>query len=182
MTKREATLEPVYTVLMDGIFKGIEATEKAGCYGSMAILIYSGMDTMAFTSLKPGEKHEGKAFIAWADRYMRFSPGKQQLTGHDLYGARCGMLHATTTASDMFAKGKCRQVGYVAGPIGANAVMYKPNSDNLVLVNIVGLKNAFIEACVAYMDEAFKQPGRLEEILLRLDQCVRAIPWAPPSD
>ena len=41
-----------------------------------------------------------KDFIQWAFRHIRF-PGTEQLTGEDLYGARCALLHSYTAQSKL---------------------------------------------------------------------------------
>lgn len=168
------TLRPLYNVVIDGILRSISVAIDNGCHRAAVLLIYAGMDTMAFSALRAGEAHDRRAFIAWANRYMRF-PGQHQLTGEDFYGARCAVIHTYGVDSTLSQKGKCRRVGYMVGD--RPAVMLEPQVDaTLVMVNVTALKNAFIGACVAYLDDAAREPGRLEEILKRLETCFHALP------
>jgi hypothetical protein len=72
---------------------------------------WCGIDAMAYLALPASNEDVTRSdFVRWVDRYMKF-PCEEQLTGLDLYGARCAMLHSYAMASDLSRKGKCRQVG-----------------------------------------------------------------------
>jgi hypothetical protein len=55
---------------------------------------------MAFLGMPKGQESVTKAdFVAWSERYIHL-PGPEKLTGLDLYGARCGLLHNYSVYSD----------------------------------------------------------------------------------
>jgi hypothetical protein len=68
-------------------------TLKNRCFGAAVILIYSGIDAMAFLAMP--QSQEDFDFIAWTDRYIRFSC-KKELSGTEVYGA--GVACCTITA------------------------------------------------------------------------------------
>ena len=79
----------------------------------------------------------GKDFIDLADRYIKF-PCKNQLTGTDLYGARCAMVHTYSVNSRMSREGKARLIGYMDKSMPE--VRYNPKvNKQLVLVSVPAL-------------------------------------------
>ena len=56
--------DPVINAINNGIRRGIEVTVANGCYGSAVVLVYSGMDSMAFLAMPKGQTDvTGKDFI-----------------------------------------------------------------------------------------------------------------------
>jgi hypothetical protein len=105
--------DPIVNAIHNGIKRGIRISLENDCLGSAVILILCGIDAMAYLSVPASQEDVTRSdFVKWVERYMKF-PCKEQLTGLDLYGARCAMLHNYGVASDLSRKGKCRQVGYM---------------------------------------------------------------------
>jgi hypothetical protein len=104
--------------------------------------VVCGIDAMAYLALKASNEDVTRSdFVRWVDRYLKFRC-EEQLTGLDLYGARCAMLHSYAMASDLSRKTKCRQVGYMDKSVPA--VRYAPNvSKDMVLVSVPALADAF---------------------------------------
>jgi hypothetical protein len=139
---KELRRDPIVNAIYGGIKKGIQVTIEHGCFDSAVILILSGMDSMAYLNMPAGQEDVTKNdFVAWVERYIKF-PCKEQLTGLDLYGARCSMLHSFGTVSKLSREGKCRLVSYMDKSIPE--VRYNPAvSKELVLVSVPGLAEAF---------------------------------------
>ena len=136
--------DPIVNAINNGIKRGIQVTVDNGCFGSAVILILSGIDTMAYLGMSADQQEVKKTdFISWADRYIKF-PCKEQLTGTDLYGARCGMLHQYGVRSNLSRSGNCRMVGYLGKSIPE--VQFAQNvSQDLVLVSVPALMTAFFD-------------------------------------
>ena|SRR3990172_563770 len=149
--------DPIINVIHNGIRKGITVTLENGCEGSTAILILSAIDAMAYLSTPDGQEDVTKTdFIDWVDRYIRF-PGAEQLTGADLYGARCAMLHSYGVASRMSREGKCRMIGYM--DISNPPIRYNPTvSKELVLVSLPALKTALFDGMDRFLVDVYKDP------------------------
>ena len=166
--------DPVINAINNGIRRGIEVAIANGCLGSAVVLIYSGMDSMAFLAM-PKEQIDvaGKDFIDWADRYITF-PCKDQLTGADLYSARCAMVHTYSVYSRMSREGKARIIGYMDKAVPE--VMYNPDvNKELVLVSVPGLAEAFSKGIDQFLVDAFSDGARapiLEERMRKLIQCL----------
>ena len=145
--------DPITNAIYDGIKRGIQVTIEARCFGSAVKLIFSGIDTMAYLNMPGGQQDvERKDFIAWVERYIKF-PCEEQLSGLDLYGARCAMLHAYGARSKLSREGKCRMVCYMDK--GVPEVRSKPDVDDLVIVSVSALADAFFEGIDAFLVDLF---------------------------
>jgi hypothetical protein len=132
---------------------------------------------MTFLAMREGRDNVQRSdFVGWADKYVRFS-GKEQLTGMDLYGARCAMLHNYGLRSKLSREGQCRVILWMdrsRPPIKSH-----PTLPNYVLVAITGLRDAvfagmdrfFIEIC---SDRLSKKAKLVEERLKTLVQQMPA--------
>lgn len=166
--------EPIINAIHNGIRRGIEVAVANGCYGSAVILIYAGIDSMAYLAMPEGQTDvRGKDFIDWADRYIKF-PCKEQLTGTDLYGARCAMLHTYSVYSKLSRGGKARLIGYMDKSLPE--VRYEPNvSKDLVLVSVPALAQTFYQGVDRFLVDAFsdKKLAPITEARARnLIQCL----------
>jgi|GEM_PF-596235 len=173
--------DPIINVVYNGIKKGIRVALKNECYGSAVILIYSGIDTMAYLSMPDDQEDvKPKDFKKWADGYISF-PCKEQVTGLELYGARCGMVHTYSISSRLSRQGKCREIGYVdqCEP----EVRYNPaSSTNLVIVSISALAEAFFEGVDKFLVNSFANKAKAEIVDKRLLKLVHSFPFEAPPD
>ncbi len=167
--------DPIINAINNGIRRGIEVTVANGCYGSAVILIYSGMGSMAYLAMPANQRDVmGKDFIDWAGRYIKF-PCKEQLTGADLYGARCAMVHTYSVYSKMSREGKCRLVGYMDKAVPE--VMYDPGvSKELVLVSVPALAEALFRGIDAFLIDAFSDKKRAQVVEARMKNLVQCLP------
>ncbi len=152
--------DPIVNVVQNGIKKGIRVAVENECWMAVVTLTLSGMDTMAYLGMPAGKEDVSKRdFVEWVDRYVRFD-GPLQLTGLDLYGARCGVLHAYRTASRLSREGKCRQVIYKYQR-GGQPIHYRPEVDpSVVIVSIEALVEAFFSGVDRFLVDLFKDKSR----------------------
>jgi len=171
----------VINVVQQGIKRGIDVAIENHCYGSSVILIYSAIDTMAFLGMPAAQKDVARAdFVAWADRYMRF-PCKEQITGIELYAARCAMLHNYGTRSRLSRKGQARQVGYADHAIPE--VRFDPQiSDELVMVSIQALRTSLFQGIDRYLVDLFVDSARAPVAEERLRWLVHVFDVRENSD
>lgn len=172
--------DPLVNAVCNGIKKGIEATYQSGCIGSCLILIYSGIDTMAFLDMPENQPKVTRLdFIRWAERYIRF-PCKEQLTGADLYGARCAMVHQYGIDSDMSRGGECRRIGYMDK--GVPEIKFNPEiAKDLVVVSVEALKKAFSDGVDQFLVQAFADRAKASIVEKRLHELLQAFPYKRPS-
>src|SRR5262245_13001345 len=100
--------EPLTNAIYLGIKQDIDTLLRANGYRGALILTYAAIDCMASLAMPDGRTEVRRQdFVEWAQKYIRF-PGKHQLTGMELYGARCALLHQYGTESRSSREGKCR--------------------------------------------------------------------------
>lgn len=150
----DLTKDPIVNAIHNGIKGGINVTVENKCFGSAVILIYSGMDTMAYLNMPLGQEEVTKRdFVEWVEKYIHF-PCTEQLTGLDLYGARCSTLHRYGVVSRLSKEGKCRQVGYMDH--SRPEVLYNPDvNQSLVLVSVEALRDAFFKGVDRFLIDVF---------------------------
>ena len=167
--------DPIINAIQNGIKRDIEVALTNERYRAATILIYAGMDAMAFLNMPAGHTEVSRNdFIRWAERYIRF-PCREQLTGADLYGARCAMLHAYGVVSRMSRAGECRMIGYMDQSLPQ--VRYNPSvAPDLVLVSISALKEAFFKGIDSFLVEAFADRGKAPIIEKRLQTFIHIFP------
>jgi hypothetical protein len=167
--------DPITKAIYLGLKKGIQITVENNCYASAVILILSGIDSMAFLNMPASQTDVTRSdFIEWADRYIRF-PCSEKLTGSDLYGDRCSMLHSYGVVSKMSRDGKCRMVGCMTETVPE--VRYNPAIDkNLVLVSVPALAEAFYKGIDQFLVDLFANKNKAKVAEERLKWFIQEIP------
>jgi hypothetical protein len=172
--------DPIINVIHNGIKKGIRITLDNQCYGSAIILILSGIDTMAYLSMPPTQQEVSRNdFVKWCNRYIRF-PGMPQLSGLELYGSRCGMLHCFSTGSKLCKKGECRQIIYMDN--GIPPIRFNPEiSKDLVVVSIKALADAFFMGVDKFFIDIYSSEDKKKVADERFKYIIHNIPFENPS-
>lgn len=164
-------------VINDSIMKGIAVAIDNECYGSSVILIYAGIDAMAYLGLPESQENvSNKDFINWVDRYIRFN-GEVQLSGVELYSARCGMLHTYSPFSKLTREGRARVIGYVDE--ASIEVMVDNEVPDLVIVSIKALAQAFSRGVQAFVDEIYTSKERIDSVSERLGSVIQTSDLPP---
>lgn len=172
------TRDPVINAISIGIRSGISHALKGGEYAAAVILVYSGIDSMAFLGMPDDQLDVNRSdFIDWVNRYISF-PCKEQISGADLYGARCAMLHNYSIYSRMSRKGECRIIGYMDKAVPE--VQYQPNiNKDLVMVSVIALVEAFFKGVDKFLVDAFANEGKRQILEQRLSKLVQCISYEP---
>jgi hypothetical protein len=172
--------DPYINVVHRGIKHGIDLVVEDECWRAAIILLYAGIDAMAFTTLPPERQYvKPQDFIAWVERYIRF-PGPFQVSGADLYGARCAALHTYGSESRMSRDGECRIILHVKG--GSFPVVADPTGQaNAVAVELHALRDAFYRGIDRYVAEAQRDPAQWARVEARLRDMMHEIPFEPPA-
>ena len=163
--------DPIINAINEGIRKGIQVAIDNKCYSSAVILIYAGMDAMAYLNMPATQEDVTRTdFINWSERYIKF-PCKEQLNGKDLYGARCAMLHNHSVFSKMSRNGECRNICYM--DISIPEIRYdKAISESVVLVSIQALAEAFFNGINQFLIDLFSDKEKSSIAEKRLDNLV----------
>jgi hypothetical protein len=166
----------VTNVIVDGILKPIHLLLDNGYWRAALVLLYSGMDAMAFMSLPEGKNAvTRKNYLGWAEQYIRF-PCREQVTGLELYAARCGVLHTFTPDSELSRENRVRRIIYVSHhmpEVSYDAVVAR----NVVLVSVEGLFEAFTKGMEQFLEDLLADSAKRELSLKRLAEMFHHIPY-----
>jgi hypothetical protein len=89
-----------------------------------------------------------------------FDSQGEQLTGEDLYGARCAILHQHAAESDLSRQGKCRIVGYYVGDPVPPVIFQEKVDPMMVMVSVNALVDSFFRGVDAFLVDLFADPKK----------------------
>jgi hypothetical protein len=173
--------DPIYNAIYNGIKRGIKVALDNKCFGSALILTYAGMDMMATLAMPSGQAEvQPLDFINWAKKYVDLK-SKEKVTGVELYGARCGVVHNYGVKSRKTVNKQARMLGYTGDDQEgkSSSVVYAPNvSKDLVLVNIGSLVEAFFTGIDKFLIDQFSDPRSRPLIETRLQEILCTYPYS----
>ena len=166
--------DPIVNVVHNGIKRCIRVLLEQECYRGALILVYSGIDTMAYLGMPASQTEvSSRDFIAWADKYISF-PCKEQVTGEEFYGARCGMLHTYTPYSRSSRSG-----GRILGYMDVSVPEVRPHPEKprtLVLVSISALVEAFLDGVDTFLVDLYADKDRAKVADGRFQKSFHLLP------
>ncbi len=170
--------DSLINAIYQGIKRGIQVTYGNECYGACLILIYCGIDAMSYLDMPPSQKEvHANDFIQWAERYLSpiLKNEAAQITGEELYSARCGVVH-TYTVESRRAKGGSRRIGYMVG--GNCSIAYDPQIDSgIVMLRLETLRDAFFTAIDKFLTEGYADKQKQPILETRLRNLLNTIPY-----
>jgi hypothetical protein len=134
------------------------------------ILIYTLMDTFAWSVYGADEKQVRKRFEMWTQEWV-FGHAELGCTPTELYAARCAVLHTMTSDANLTDSGEARRIAYAWGTSSAaklQSAVIALGHENIVCVQIEALFGAVREA-MAQVVERSQQDSRLR---LRLEHAA----------
>lgn len=173
--------ESLYNVLLNGIIKDINGAWERRSSRATLILLYSGIDAMAYLTMPEERAKVTRAdFVGWAEKYLRFRDVDSQTTlsvpGLELYAARCAMVHTYSSEADLHKEGKVkRQIGY--GDEFLPEVAERTDVEHLVMLSIRGLVDAFSRGVVATLQDITSDEPRRRLFAARLEKMVHELPF-----
>lgn len=169
------TSDALHKVIETGIKDEIEFNVSNRRYRAATILIFAGIDAMAFLDMPASQDDVTRNdFINWVERYVRF-PCNDQITGEELYSARCAMVHTYGQESRISRTRKCRVVGYVDRCIPE--VRFAPSVDpTQVVVSIEGLKTAFFAGMNEFLISVYSNSEKTKIVEPRLQTMIQCFP------
>jgi hypothetical protein len=160
-----------------GLLHEITKCQDAGATASTAIMVYIGIDVMAFLAMPPGHPRQTRDdFIAWVNQYLHAAPNSAyQYDGRDVYGARCAMVHTYSIEADYHAQNPgVKRFGYHDG--GGHA--YDPVADaGLVIIGINSLVHDFVQAVGRFIQTMIADEALRQRVAERIPQVVQSFPF-----
>jgi len=160
-----------------GLLQEITKCQEAGATTVTAIMVYLGIDVMAFLSMPAGQARQTRNdFIAWVNEYLRAEPqSTYQYDGRDVYGARCAIVHTYSIEADYHQDNPdVKRFGYHDG--GQHA--YKPQINaGLVIIGINSLVHDFTRAVGEFVHAMIADHGLRERVAARIPHIVQTFPF-----
>jgi hypothetical protein len=145
-------------------------------------LTLASIDAMAYLSM-PAARNEVKQgdFVRWAEQYLGVV-NSRPLTGLDLYGARCAVLHQYGVVSRLSREGCCRIIMWQAkGTVPEHVPSSSPEGDT-ILASITALAESFFEGIDRYLPIAFADAKNRKVFEARLRGLLQFFPIPPRSE
>ena len=159
-----------------GILNQSARCQDAGATAATAIMVYVGIDMMAFLSMPDGQAKQTRAdFIAWVDQYLKAAEdGTYQYDGRDVYGARCAMLHTYAIEAEYHHQNPdVKKFGYHDG--GQHA--YNPDENkHLVVIGINSLVHDFSGAVLTFVQAMIRDHALRARVAARIPQILDVFP------
>ncbi len=155
-----------------GLLREIRQCQDAGAVTATAVMVYIGIDLMAFLSMPIGQdKQTRQDFIEWVNQYLQAEPeSAYNYDGRDVYGARCALLHTYGVEAGYHEQNPdVKKFGYHDG----GPHIYDPAiNDRLVIIGINTLVHDFVRAVQAFVqcmgtdtDLRLRVAGRIPRVI-----------------
>ena len=158
--------------ILEQLLASIEHALQSGYYLPAQILIYAGIDAAAWLSSDDKEEEVGKRFRSWVERWML--PAKPlPATAHDLYAARCAVLHTFTADSRMSKKGAARRIALAIGAETTQrlqAGLHSKSGSDVVAVHIDDLYEGFRLGFANCLESLQSDPAALALTVARMEK------------
>lgn len=133
---------------LDNIIKSIELCLNAKLQISSLVLLYSGIDIVAWLN-RPVSKERAtrKDFIRWVDDYLLLNTNIKY-EAIDLYAARCAIVHSYSSSSRLSKKGEAKEIYYSYGKANIKSLQNdidRRSKKSAVAIHINDLLEAFKE-------------------------------------
>jgi hypothetical protein len=171
--------DPVIKSIYGAIKGDIQFNLENERFGAVLTLTLAGIDAMAYLSM-PAAKNEVKQgdFVRWAEQYLDIVNGRP-LTGLDLYGARCAVLHQYGVVSRLSREGRCRIIMWQnKGTVPEHVPSSSPEGDT-ILASITALAESFFVGIGRYLPIAFDDAKRRTVLEPRLRGLLQSFPIPP---
>ena len=151
------------------------------------ILIYSGIDIMAWLNLPSNRERNTKAdFIEWTTKYL-LSNSKLKCSADDLYGARCALVHTYTAESHSSQRGNAKVIYYAWGDRSSNELQQIINEMGYrgIAMHIKELFDAFVNGVELFRKDLSNNTEKAQLVYKRTNKFfinIRDIPYKIPLD
>ena len=117
-----------------------------------------------------------KDFIRWAQNYLspKLSNEITQITGEELYNARCALVHTYGLESRGTKGGSARIIGYMVG--GNGPIQYNPRiNKSLVMLPLEKLKEAFFKSIDEFLMKSYADLNKRYVVQTRVETLAKVI-------
>jgi len=159
-----------------GMLRGIEVALEQECLISAVALMHATIDAVsALTRPKEQDDTSRQVFEAWVKRFLLPGSGFE-FSASDLYAARCGVLHTSSSESRLEREQGAMPLVYQwsAGPPADQA---HPLPTGAVVVRVESLHRAIRHAVALFLKASEAEPDLHDRVAHHLRALFCYVPW-----
>jgi hypothetical protein len=163
--------DPINNAINEGIRRDINVAIDNGCFRAAVILIFAGIDAMSHISRPASDKYNGPDdFKNWVKRYFHVS-GQTTVTPEEWWAARNAIIHTYGGYARLHEQPGVRIIGWMVD--SQPQVRYDDTiAPQLVLVDILAMRDAFFKGMENFLIEGFADPTRKQLMEKRINQLI----------
>lgn len=167
--------DPVNNAINDGMLRDINICIENECFRAAVILIFAGIDAMSYMNRPEGNQYnDSKDFKNWVSKYFHVF-GQTKITSEEWWAARNAIVHSYGAYSKLHKKKDVRVLGWMVN--SDPHIRHNPNiSDQLILVDILAMRDAFTKAVQNFLIDSFSDPIRIQYMEVRLNELIIKYP------
>lgn len=142
----------------------VDLCYREGLFTESLVLLYAGIDALAWLTVASGSDVSGRDFIKWVNTYLLPDSGLQ-CSAEDIWAARCGLLHSSVAESRKSREGTAREIWYLVNGDGQALVHLMANTPLPALtIRIDHLIAAFRKAIDSFTSAIKQQPELSKQV------------------
>ncbi len=150
------------------------------------MLIYALIDAIAWSASAKQRNTTEATFVDWVERWLLpdLLAAGIDVTGRDLFAARCGVLHRMAPDSDLAARGAARKIAYAWGHGRVEILrdaLQEVGASNVVALHVEDLFSALIAGVQRFSEHADTDPDLSRRLHVATSAQFAIIPTADPS-
>jgi len=167
--------DPINNAINDGIRRSINVAIENECWGAAVILIFSGIDAMSHIGRPAGDKYNDSIdFKDWVTKYFHVY-GETKVSPDEWWAARNAIVHTYGAYSKLHEQPDVRVIGWMVN--SEPQVRYEPKlAPQLVLVDILAIREAFLKGMENFLIEGFADPVRKQLMEERINKLTMVFP------
>ncbi len=167
--------DPIINSINEGMLRDINICIDNECFRAAIILIFVGIDAMSYMDRPEVSKYNDSTdFKNWIKKYFHVF-GETIITPEEWFAARNAIVHTYGAYSKLHKEQNVRVLGYLVKShthIRYNSV----KSKELILVDILAMRDAFSKGVYSCLTEAFSDSNRKQIMEDRLKELIILYP------
>jgi hypothetical protein len=157
---------------------GIKLLYEGKLFMPTLMLVYATLDIISFVRAGGADNEAGARFRNFVKDYLESNLGG--ITGYDLWGARCALLHTATAESTSSKKGIAREIWYSWGKADKGLldrlIQKKKGQNKYVAVSIEILLEALGKGIDSFLKDLEDNPTLCEDCMKRVAKILVNVP------
>jgi hypothetical protein len=150
---------------------------EANLYTQALIILYSAIDTLAWSDLPVGDVSRTD-FCCWVTTFM--SPERTLgCTAEDLYSARCALLQSNGSESKLSREGRASELWYATSPKSVSSIetfAQSKGASNVKVISFTSLIDVFVKGVEKFNEELALAPSRETTVSERVKKWLHFAP------